>query len=373
MVHFHMDWADICLGIQSNIPRSILVVRAAKICNFHLYWATFPQRQAICSEIFQHQQWPTYSIFMGIECFESTKGKAIFSEIFRHQGLLRDSIFFFIECTDFSRGKTVLSEIFHFHVYWVRILHQRQSNILWNISAPKAAEYTVFMCITCTYYTKGKPIFSEIFRNQQLPKHSIFTCIDCTYCSEGRTIFSEIFWHQLLPKAFTFTRIQCTCSTSHKQYSLEYFRAKSCWNISFSHVSSAHIIPKANQYSIFMCIECAYYSKGKPIFSEIFRHQEFPKYSIFICIACTNYPEGKTIFSKIFLHQMLSKDFIFTPIQCTCFLSHKQYYLEYFGTKSCRNISFSHRFSAHVPWATNNIPWCILVLRAAKALHCLMY
>ena len=108
-----------------------------------------------------------------------------------------------------------LAEIFHFHVSLLHMLLRRQSSILRNISAPTAAEIFHLMCINCTYYTEGKPIFSEIFQ------------------------------HQLPPKYFTFTWIQCTCSTSHIQYSLEYFGAESCRNIPFSCVFSAHVTLKA--------------------------------------------------------------------------------------------------------------------------------
>ena len=150
-----------------------------------------------------------------------------------------------------------------FHVDLVHMLPRRQSSILRNISASTAAEIFHFMCINCTYYTEGKPIFSEIFRHQQAPRYSVFMCIDCAYYTKGRTIFSEIYRHQLPLKYFTFTSIQCTCSTSHRQYSLEYFGTETCRNIPHQQ------LPK---YSIFMCISCSYYTEGKPIFSEIFRH-----------------------------------------------------------------------------------------------------
>ena len=60
--------------------------------------------------------------------------------------------------------------------------------------------------------------------------------------------------------------------------------------------------------------------------SEIFRHQQLPKYSIFMCIDCTYYSEGKTIFSEIFRRKLLLKNFILSQIQCTSSLSHKQYF-----------------------------------------------
>ena len=98
-------------------------------------------------------------------------------------------------------------------------------------------------------------------------------CIDCMCYTEGKTILSEIFRHQLLLKDFTFTRIQCTCSTSHRQYSLEYFGTESCRNISFSQVLSAYIISRATILGNISAPAAA-------IFSETFRHQLLPKYFI---------------------------------------------------------------------------------------------
>ena len=77
-------------------------------------------------------------------------------------------------------------------------------------------------------------------------------------------------------KYFIFTWIQCTCSLSHKQCSVEYFGTNSCRNIPFSCVLSAHITPKAKQYSIFKCIECTYHAEGKTIFSKVFQHKPLP-------------------------------------------------------------------------------------------------
>ena len=124
-------------------------------------------------------------------------------------------------------------------------------------------------------------------------------CIDCMCYTEGKTIFSEMFRHQLLLKDFMFTRIQCTCSTSHRQYSLEYFGTESCRNISFSQVLGAYIISKAT----------------------ILRNISAP---------------AAAIFSETFQHQLLLKYFI------------------------------SHRFSAHIPQAKT---WSISALRTAEIFH----
>ena len=154
------------------------------------------------------------------------------------------------------------------------------------------------------------------------------------------------------------------------------FGAESCQNISFlSALSSAHIIPKANQqppkYYILTCIECAYYSKGKEIFFEIFQHRQLPKYSIFMCISCAFYTKGKAIFSETFRHQWLPIYSIFMCIDCTSYSEGKQYSPKYLGTNCCRKISFSHGSSAHVPQATNNIPWSISPPRAKVIFTCI--
>ena len=157
-------------------------------------------------------------------------------------------------------------------------------------------------------------------QNIKLLKYVIFTCIECMYLLGGVTIIPEV--HQLLLKDFTFTGIQCTCSWSHKQYSLEYFGTETCWNISFSCVSAAHTIPKANQYSL------KYFGTN--------RHWDIP----FLC--------------ALIAHITLKAE---------------EYSPKYIGTNCHRNISLSHGFSAHVPQATDNIPWSISALRAAEMFH----
>ena len=52
MVHFQMDWVDMCFGMQSNIPWSISVARGGKICNFHLYWDIFPEAKQYSPKYF---------------------------------------------------------------------------------------------------------------------------------------------------------------------------------------------------------------------------------------------------------------------------------------------------------------------------------
>ena len=89
-------------------------------------------------------------------------------------------------------------------------------------------------------------------------------------------------------------------------------------NITFSWVTSTHIIWKSNQYSIFMCIASAYFSGGK------------------------------TILPRIFQHQLPPKDFIFPWIQCICSLSHKLYSPQYFSARSHQNITLSCVLSAHI-------------------------
>ena len=122
--------------------------------------------------------------------------------------------------------------------------------------------------------------------------------------------------------------INCTYSTEGKPVFPEIFR---------------HQQPP--KYSVFMCIDCAYYTKGRTIFSEIFRHQQLPKYSVFMSIDSVYYTEGRTIFSEIFRHQLPPKYFIFTHIQCTYSPSQN---LEYLGAENCRNISFSRVLSSHI-------------------------
>ena len=209
------------------------------------------------------------------------------------------------------------------------------------------------MCINCTYYTKSKPICSEIFRHQLLLKDFTFTGIQCT-CSRQYSLeyfgaescrnipFSCVFSAHVTPKA--------------KQYSPRYFGTNSCRNIPFSRVLAAHTILKANQYSPkyfgtnrhrnipFLCVLIACVTPKAEQYSP-FRHQQAPKYSLFMCIHCVYYTKGRTIFSEIFRHQLLLKDFTFTRIQCTC---SRQYSLEYFSAESCRNISFSHVLSAYI-------------------------
>ena len=133
-------------------------------------------------------------------------------------------------------------------------------------------------------------------------------CIDFVCYTEGRTIFSEILRHQLLLKDFTFTWIQCTCSTSHREYSLEYFGTESCRNISFSQVLSAYIIPKAT----------------------ILRN--------------ISAPPAANILGNISA-PTAAEIFHFTQIQCTYSPSQN---LEYLGAENCRNISFSRVLSLHI-------------------------
>ena len=130
----------------------------------------------------------------------------------------------------------------------MHILYPRLTDILQNISAPRAAKLFHFHADSVHMFPKPQAILPGVFRHQELPKHYIVICIKCTY-TKGKPIFSKISWNQQLLK-----------------------------------------------YSIFMCIECAYYSKGKAIFSEIFQHQQLPKHSIFMCINCTYYTKGKAIF-----------------------------------------------------------------------------
>ena len=151
-------------------------------------------------------------------------------------------------------------------------------------------------------------------------------CIDCTYYSEG------------------------------KQYSPKYFGTNCCWKISFSHGFNAHVPqvtnnipwtvspPRANV--IFTCIEWAYYSECKTIFSEIFHHQQLLENFIFTPTQCTCSQAANSTFWSIsmlraaeifnfhvyqvhlllqtlnnillFRHWQLPKDFIFTWTQRTC-------------------------------------------------------
>ena len=348
-----------CLSIPLSCVLSTHIT-AAK--GFHFYMDSvhmFPEPQTTFPGQFRLQEPPEYPILMCIECAYYSKGKAILSEIFRHQQL------------------------------------------------PK---YSIFMCIDCAYYSQGKTIFSEIFRHQLLPKDFIFTWFQLR-CSLSHKQYSpksfgaESCWnisflHVLgahdIPKANQHSlryfgtnscrNIPFSCVLSAniipkaKQYSPKYFGTNNCQSVPFSCVLTAHIIPKAEQhslsyfgtnscqnipfshayysegkamlseifrhqqlpkYSIFMCINCTYYTESKAIFSEIFRHQRLPKYSIFICINCAYYSEGKTIFS-------MPKDFIFTWIQCTSSLSHKQYFLGISGPRAAKIFHFSPHYQVHI-------------------------
>ena len=138
-------------------------------------------------------------------------------------------------------------------------------------------------------------------------------------------------------------------------------QTNSCQNTTFSCVLTAHITLKVKTY----------YSEGKDIFFEIFRHKQLPKYSVFTCISCAFYTEGKAIFSETFWHQQLLKYSIFMCIDCTYYSEGKQYSRKCSSTNCCQNISFSPRFSAHVPQATYNIPWSISPSRANLIFTCI--
>ena len=143
-------------------------------------------------------------------------------------------------------------------------------------------------------------------------------CIDCVCYTEGRTIFSEIFRHQLLLKDFTFTQIQCTCSTSHRQYSLEYFGTETCRNIPFSCVSSAHVTPKVNQYS--------------PKYFGINSCRNTP----FSCVlAAHTIPKANQYSPKYFgTNRHRNIPFLCALIACIT-PKEKQYSPKYFGTNCC--------------------------------------
>ena len=169
----------------------------------------------------------------------------------------------------------------------------------------------------------------------------------------------------MLPKDFIFTRIQCTCSPSHKQYSVVYFGTTSCWNITLSCVLSAHSTPRAKQYSLKYLGTNSYrnISLSCVLSGYTVLPQKAKQYFIFICFNCTYYPKAKPIFPEIFRHQQLPKYSIFM----------NNIPPEYFGTNCCQKISFSHGFNAYVPRATSNIPHSILVPRATEILHCHVY
>ena len=116
------------------------------------------------------------------------------------------------------------------------------------------------------------------------------------------------------------------------------------WNISaltatkifHFHVYWVGILPqKAKEYSIFICFNCTYYPKAKPILSDIFKHQQLSKYFIVTCINCVYYSEGK--------NNVLQNISALTPA--------------------------SLRLNAHVPQSINNIPWTISAPRATEIFH----
>ena len=130
------------------------------------------------------------------------------------------------------------------------------------------------------YYSEHKEIFCGIFGHQQLPKY-------CGTESCRNLPFLSVLIAHTTQKAEQYS-LEYFSTNGHiilnaKRYCVESFSTNSCRNIPFSCVLTA-------------CI------KGKPTFSEIFRHQQLPEYSIFLCINCMYYTEGKPIFSEIFRH-----------------------------------------------------------------------
>ena len=109
------------------------------------------------------------------------------------------------------------------------------------------------MCIVDMHVTHSRYIpeyhhLPSLLHTGKAP-HTVPMCIECTYCSKGKTIFSEMFRHEQLLKDFIFTWIQCTCFPSHKQYSMDDFSTKSCRNIPFSCILSVPITLKEKKYS----------------------------------------------------------------------------------------------------------------------------
>ena len=274
--------------------------------------------KAIFSEIFRHQRPPKYSIFMCIDFASYSEGKTIFSEIFRHKLLPKDFIFtqiqctsspshkqyfvgfqrrelpkffifvYIIKCTYYTESKPTAAEILDSHLYWVRILLQRQRNILRNIPAPTAAEILHFHVYFVRILYRRQ---SNILRNISAPTAAeifYFHVYWLHILLPRQTIFSEIFRHQLLPKNFIFTWIQCTCSLGHKQYSLKYFT------------------PKSQGYFHMYWVSILLWMQN-----NILQNIQAP-----------------TAADNFHLHTH----------SVHMFPSCKQHFLEYFGTESCRNI-----------------------------------
>ena len=181
-----------------------------------------PKTNQYVPEIFRHQQLPKYFIFMYIKCTCYAQSKRIFSELFWHKPL--------------NVSAPIAAKGYHFYMDSVHLFPKPQTTFPGRFQHQELPEYSILMCIECAYYSKGKAISSKIFQHQQLPKYSIFMCIDCAYYSQDKIIF-----HFHMDSVQMFPEPQTIFPKS--------FSAKSCQNISFLHVLSAHDIPKANQHS----------------------------------------------------------------------------------------------------------------------------
>ena len=160
-------------------------------------------------------------------------------------------------------------------MYWLRILLRRQNNILRNISAPPAAEIFHFHMDSVHMFPSHRQYSLEYFgaescqnitflhvssahiilkANQYFQKYFGTNCCQKISLSQGFSAHvpratNNIPWSISLLRAaeiFHFHKDSLHTFLEPKEYSPEYLGTENCWNISFLHVLSAHIIPKAN-------------------------------------------------------------------------------------------------------------------------------
>ena len=237
-----------------NILQNTLAPATAKIFHFdtdsvHM----FPGPQTIFPGIF-HPEEPT--LFSHVLSEHITEAKIIFSKIFWHQWLRKDFIFTVTQCTCFRAANSIFwnksvlraAEILHFHVYQVHLLFQTLNNILWNFLAPTPEVFHFHMYgVHILWWSQN-----NILRNISAPTATAIFHFHMYWVHILWWRQNNILWNISAPtaaKRFYFHTDSVQMFLSCKQYSLEYFGTKSCQNISFSHVLSAPITPKANQYS----------------------------------------------------------------------------------------------------------------------------